>query len=139
MEQLDLFKKSWGVHEGFQKLQEQLDERIPLEGSVPSPRSTNKHLEKFRVASNLAYDLFNNGLMNQRKEFASIFGMRYAEVPVPTIRSQIAFDAKINWEYCEDTIAPRFREIIHAAACEQFGIHYYSNIIIGKVLEEDAA
>ena len=116
-----------------------LTDLLPLEGSVESPRSANRHLEMFRRAQNAVYDCFNNGLMNQRKEFASIFGMRYAEVPVPTIRSQIAFDAKINWEYCEDTIAPRFREIIHAAACEQFGIHYYSNIIIGKVLEEDAA
>jgi len=77
--------------------------------------------------------------MNQRKEFASIFGMRYAEVPVPTIRSQMAFDAKINWEYCEDAIAPEFRRIIKLAAVEQFGIHYRSNMIIAKVMEEEAA
>jgi hypothetical protein len=51
----------------------------------------------------------------------------------------MAFDARINWEYCEDAIAPKFREIIHAAACEQFGIHYHSNMIIAKVMEEDAA
>ena len=76
--------------------------------------------------------------MNRRKDFASIFGMNYAEVPVPTVRSQLAFDARINWDYCEDTIAPRFREIIEAAAREQFGIHYRSNMIIDKVLKEDA-
>jgi hypothetical protein len=84
------------------------------------------------------YDCFNNGLANRRKEFASIFGMNYAEVPVPTVRSQLAFDAKINWEYCEDTIAPKFRKIIHLAAAEQFGVHYRSNMIISKVLKEDA-
>ena len=117
---------------------DKLTDLLPLEGSVESPRSTNKHLEKFRRAQNAVYDCFNNGLMNQRKEFASIFGMRYAEVPVPTIRSQMAFDAKINWEYCEDAIAPEFRRIINLAAAEQFGVHYRSNMIIAKVMEEEA-
>ena len=117
---------------------EKLSELIPMQGSVESPRSVNKHLERFRRAQNAVYDCFNNGLANRRKEFASIFGMNYAEVPVPTVRSQLAFDARINWEYCEDTIAPKFRKIIEAAAVEQFGIHYRSNMIIDKVLKEDA-
>jgi len=117
---------------------DRLNELVPLEGSVESPRSANKYLERFRKAQNAVYDCFNNGLMNQRKEFASIFGMRYAEVPVPTIRSQMAFDAKINWEYCEDAIAPEFRRIINLAAAEQFGVHYRSNMIIAKVMEEEA-
>lgn len=118
---------------------DKLNELIPLEGSVESPRSANKYLERFRKAQNAVYDCFNNGLMNQRKEFASIFGMRYAEVPVPTIRSQMAFNARINWEYVEDTIAPEFRRIIGLAAAEQFGIHYRSNMIIAKAMEEEAA
>ena len=118
---------------------DKLTDLLPLEGSVESPRSANRHLEMFRRAQNAVYDCFNNGLMNQRKEFASIFGMRYAEVPVPTIRSQMAFNARINWEYVEDTIAPEFRRIIGLAAAEQFGIHYRSNMIIAKAMEEDAA
>ena len=118
---------------------DKLNELIPLEGSVESPRSANKYLERFRKAQNAVYDCFNNGLANRRKEFASIFGMNYAEVPVPTVRSQLAFDAKINWEYCEDTIAPKFRKIIHLAAVEQFGVHYRSNMIIKKALEEEVA
>ena len=118
---------------------DKLNELVPLEGSVESPRSANKYLERFRKAQNAVYDCFNNGLMNQRKEFASIFGMRYAEVPVPTIRSQMAFNARINWEYVEDTIAPEFRRIIGLAAAEQFGIHYRSNMIIAKAMEEEAA
>ena len=118
---------------------DKLNELIPLEGSVESPRSANKYLEKFRRTQNAVYDCFNNGLMNRRKDFASIFGMRYAEVPVPTIRSQMAFNARINWEYVEDTIAPEFRRIIGLAAAEQFGIHYRSNMIIAKAMEEEAA
>ena len=118
---------------------DKLTDLLPLEGSVESPRSANRHLEMFRRAQNAVYDCFNNGLMNQRKEFASIFGMRYAEVPVPTIRSQMAFNARINWEYVEDTIHAEFRRIIGLAAAEQFGIHYRSNMIIAKAMEEDAA
>ena len=117
---------------------DKLTDLLPLEGSVESPRSANKYLERFRKAQNAVYDCFNNGLMNQRKEFASIFGMKYAEVPVPTIRSQMAFNARINWEYVEDTIHAEFRRIIGLAAAEQFGIHYRSNMIIDKVLKEDA-
>lgn len=118
---------------------DKLTDLLPLEGSVESPRSTNRHLEKFRRAQNAVYDCFNNGLMNQRKEFASIFGMRYAEVPVPTIRSQMAFNARINWEYVEDEIHAEFRRIINLAAVEQFGTHYRSNMIIAKVMEEEVA
>ena len=116
---------------------DQLNELIPMQGSVEAPRSTNKFLEKFRVAQNAVYDCFNNGLMNRRKQFATIFGMSYAEVPVPTIRDQVTYDIPINWDRIEEVISPRMREIIHAAACEQFGVHYYSNIIIDKALKED--
>ena len=118
---------------------DKLNELIPLEGSVESPRSANKYLERFRKAQNAVYDCFNNGLMNQRKEFATIFGMRYAEVPVPTIRSQMAFNARINWEYVEDEIHAEFRRIINLAAAEQFGVHYRSNMIIAKAMEEELA
>ena len=117
---------------------DKLNELIPMEGSVESPRSANKHLEKFRRAQNAVYDCFNNGLANRRKDFASIFGMNYAEVPVPTIRSQLAFDARINWDYVESSISPKFREMIHSAACEQFGVHYAANMLIDKVMKEDA-
>ena len=117
---------------------DKLNELIPMEGSVESPRSANRHLEKFRRAQNAVYDCFNNGLANRRKYFASIFGMNYAEVPVPTIRSQLAFDARINWDYVESSISPKFREMIHSAACEQFGVHYAANMLIDKVMKEDS-
>lgn len=69
-----LFATSWGINPGFKRLQEKLDELVPFSGKVPQGRSKNKALEKFRVASNLAYDLFNNGLMNRRSQFRGFFG-----------------------------------------------------------------
>ena len=73
-EQNNLFTPSWGVNPGFRKLYDQLDELIPLEGKVPFSRSKNKALEKLRVAGNLVYDLFNNGLINRRSHFHGFFG-----------------------------------------------------------------
>jgi len=35
---------------------DKLNELIPLEGSVESPRSANKYLERFRKAQNAVYD-----------------------------------------------------------------------------------
>ena len=70
----NLFKSSWAINPGFKRLQEKLDELVPFSGRVPQGRSKNKALEKFRVASNLVYDLFNNGLMNRRNNFGSFFG-----------------------------------------------------------------
>ena len=75
MEQLPLFQTSWAVNEGFKNLQEKLDALVPFQGKVPQGRSKNKKLEKFRVAQNLIYDLFNNGLMNRRSHFTQFFGI----------------------------------------------------------------
>ena len=61
--QEELFKNPWGVNEGFKHLQEKLDELVPR--WEWRSKDKNKNLEKFRQASNAAYDLFNNGLGNQ--------------------------------------------------------------------------
>lgn len=47
---------------------------IPHSGSVDNPKN-NKHLEKFRKATNCYYDLYNNGLCNRANEFRRIFGI----------------------------------------------------------------
>ena len=70
----NLFKSSWAINPGFKKLQEKLDELVPFSGRVPHSKSKNKALEKFRVASNLVHDLFNNGLGNRRSHFQGFFG-----------------------------------------------------------------
>jgi len=71
--QLNLFKSSWAVNEGFSCLYDKLSALVPFEGKIPHGRSKNKCLERFRVASNLLYDLFNNGLMNRRSHFHQFF------------------------------------------------------------------
>lgn len=56
-----------GKHQGLRRL---LLQMIPPEGAVGA---VGVELEKFRVASNCYYDLFNNGLCNKYADFKKIF------------------------------------------------------------------
>ena len=64
----------WNNNGRFQMYIEELDALIPDAGEVNEPRK-NKALEKFRVASNCYYDLYNNGLCNRASEFRQVFGI----------------------------------------------------------------
>ena len=73
-QQPDLFEPSWGVRPELEGVRDQLNDLIPGSGRCEKPMSANRALEKFRVAQNLAYDLFNNGLMNSRRHFSKFYG-----------------------------------------------------------------
>ena len=64
----------WNNNGRFQMYVKKLDVLIPDIGEVNEPRK-NKALEKFRVASNFYYDLYNNGLCNRASEFRRVFGI----------------------------------------------------------------
>tara|TARA_A100001015_G_C14945512_1_gene694460 strand:+ start:658 stop:1053 length:396 start_codon:yes stop_codon:yes gene_type:complete len=106
----NLFKSSWAINPGFRHLQEKLDELVPFQGKVPHSRSKNKALEKFRVASNLTYDLFNNGLGNRRNQFGSFFGW------APYTRGGMT---NSQFEEAERKLEPVITRIIIDAAKEQ--------------------
>ena len=107
-----LFSNPWGVNSGFETIREQLNELIPLEGACENPRSTNKHLDKFRRAQNAAYDLFNNGLCNKRGLFKQLFGF------APTQRDA-NYATRMQWSHWEDRVEEILTPIIQAAALEQ--------------------
>ena len=107
-----LFSNSWGVNEGFKTLQEKLDELIPFEGRCEFPNSKNKALDKFRRAQNAAYDLFNNGLGNQRALFKSIFGWSVG------VRDT-SYATKMQWSMWEDRVEEVLTPIMLEAAKEQ--------------------
>ena len=110
--QEELFPNPWGVNVGFKHLQEKLDELVPLMGMCEFPRSKNKHLEKFRQASNAAYDLFNNGLGNRAQQLKKIFGW--------SVSPRITCNAnKMTWSHWEDKVEEVMTPIILAAAKEQ--------------------
>ena len=107
--QLNLFTSSWATISGFENLRDLLSDLLPDEGKVEKSRSTNKKLEHFRVAQNLIYDLFNNGLMNRKVHFRGFFGW-----------APYGFDFSRNqWERFEEELEPVFTQIMQEAATEQ--------------------
>ena len=107
-----LFSNEWGLNSGFTKVADQLNELLPLEGSVEFSRSKNKNLEKFRRTQNAVYDLFNNGLCNKRGLFVQIFGW------APT-QKDCNYASRMQWAHWEDRVEEVLTPIIIAAAREQ--------------------
>ena len=102
-----------------------LYELIPAQGSVEFPRSKNKKLERFRVVSNVTYDVFNNGLGNRANQYTRVMN-RDTDVPVtgPALRRFIREGSqsslsKRTWERVEEIVAPIVRTAIIEAAEEQ--------------------
>ena len=122
MNQLELFTNNWGVNSGFERLRDELNKLIPAAGRCENPMSKNKHLEKFRMAQNAAYDFFNNGLCNKRPLFVSIFAQNESyyidKWNIPT-QSSFRYFTKDSWDMWEDQIEKIFTPIILAAAKEQ--------------------
>ena len=63
----------WNGNGKHQRYLTELYALIPQSGAVTDP-AKNKALEKFRVASNVYYDFYNNGLCNRAKQFRGAFG-----------------------------------------------------------------
>lgn len=109
-----------------------LYELIPAQGSVEFPRSKNKRLERFRVVSNIAYDVFNNGLGNRANQYTRVMnrdvGIRVnGELPLPITGPQLRrliiegcrWDSFKTWKRVEEIVAPIVRTAIIEAAEEQ--------------------
>ena len=110
--QEEMFKNPWGINQGFSHLNNNLNDLLPLEGRCEFPNSKNKALDKFRRAQNAAYDLFNNGLGNQRALFKSIFGWSVG------VRDT-SYATKMQWSMWEDRVEEVLTPIMLEAAKEQ--------------------
>lgn len=105
----------WNSNGRYQVIADRLRELIPVEGSVAQPRK-NKALERFRVASNCYYDLYNNGLCNRTAQFNHVFKTS-AKSPRYCFRSSYGGYKWYNEFHV--MIEERMDEIILAAAAEQ--------------------
>ena len=106
----------WGQTATTKPIVEKLDELIPLEGMVTNPVK-NKHLEKFRKAQNVVYDIFNNGLMNKGKSLKVLGLMRYDLALEEYRGGEIIMRA--NWDRVNEVVEEAFTPIVMAAAKEQ--------------------
>ena len=109
--QLELFTTEWGVRSDIKHLQEQLTELLPMQGKVKNANG-NPALEKFRIAQNVVYDIFNNGLMNRGKSL-KVLGLKKYDLPLPN-----EWFAG-NWDRMEEIVEIPFSQIIQKAAKEQ--------------------
>ena len=127
----------------LEPIMEELQELVPFEGKCEFPQSKNKALDRYRRATNLIHDLFNNGLGNRRKNWYSTFKF---EPPIHThlevYRYSIRQDRKY-WDNIEDRVHSTYRQIVMDAVLEQFGkdiwlkvMHNHSSSIISKAIKE---
>ena len=93
-----------------------LDEMIPLEGSV---RNVNKNraLERFRKATNVVYDIFNNGLCNKAKSLR-VLGLKRYDLPLEEYRGGELL-MRANWERITEIVTPIYEKILLEAVKEQ--------------------
>jgi hypothetical protein len=98
----------WDSDGRYQAAADLLREKVPMSGSVDNPRK-NKKLERYRKATNCYYDLYNNGLCNRAREFASLF-------KIASSRYYNGFDFSENFY---DLVEERMDAIIVEAAAEQ--------------------
>ena len=107
---------SWGCTEVTKELAVKLTELIPLQGSVENPRK-NRHLEKFRKAQNVVYDVFNNGLCNRGSEINRVLGVKARDLNLPKY-TYGNYHAG-NWDQVEELVEEKFTPIVMNAAKEQ--------------------
>ena len=103
-------KTFWNGTAELSPIAEELNKLIPDEGTVKNPKS-NPALEKFRKASNLYYEIFNNGGINGLRGAKPMFGMEAS-----WLRNLLRYNMYDTiFAYTE----PRIEEIVKAAAKEQ--------------------
>ena len=101
---------SWGIHKSYKKLYDALWDKVPAMGEIKG--NNNKKLEKFRRASNVIYDIFNNGLMNRARELR-VLKLKVDDLSLPNSYCEP------NWDYNEEIVWEAFRPIIIEAVTEQ--------------------
>ena len=101
---------NWGIHKSFQEMYDALWEKIPAMGEIKG--KNNKKLEKYRKASMVIYDIFNNGLMNRGNQLR-VLGLKKDDLSLPNEYCEP------NWDYNEEIIWEAFRPIIIDATVEQ--------------------
>lgn len=114
--QKELFTSEWGVRNDVKHLVDALQNKLPAMGMVKNANK-NRHLEKFRKAQNVTYDIFNNGLCNRGKSL-KVLGLKKDDLPLPEYYGRDSYFPG-NWDRIEFLVSEAFAPIIRNAAIEQ--------------------
>ena len=94
-----------------------LSDRVPFTGTC-----SNRHLERFRKASNAYYDVFNNGGGNRNASIGQFFGKEVNEL----LRQGNRRGGFIRWDVVAQIVDRKMDEII---------VDCYSEFTAKKVME----
>lgn len=110
----------WGCTPEAKVLAEKLSnlDAFPLQGECELKYTKNRHLDRFRRAQNVVYDIFNNGLCNRAKE-AKILGLAKRDLPLDVYDYSGRFMYPANWDRIEEMVEEKFTPFVMAAAKEQ--------------------
>lgn len=110
MRKEDKLKSFWNGDSDLQDVAFKLQGLVPMQGPVEDAKK-NKALERFRVASNCYYDLYNNGLDNRARQFSALFKVRVGDY-----RDR---RGEMDFAGIEPVVEPIMRRFVLAAAKEQ--------------------
>lgn len=114
-----------GKHEA---LDEKLRKLVPGIGEVENA-DRNPALERYRVASNCYYDLYNNGLCNMAKEFRKVFGFSGKKLQT----AHLGLRGALTQELVDRTESAMDKIILAAAKEQRIGEHTGETIDITPV------
>ena len=103
-------------NENLTSVVEALNDLIPMEGSVTNPVK-NRKLEQYRVAQNVTYDIFNNGLGNKGRSLKAL-GLKMYDLPLEEWRGGECI-MRANWTRIKEIVEPIMEKKILLAAVEQ--------------------
>lgn len=108
---------SWGLHKDYSSLHDALWAKVPDEGSISGNR--NKSLEKFRKATQVIYDIFNNGLLN-RGQSLKCLKLKKDDLILPHyINGKLRNPTQDEWQVNEKLVWEAFKPILLDAVVEQ--------------------
>lgn len=101
----------WGSTHPMSPMVDALNRLIPAIGACSDAKGENKALDAFRVASNLYYDVFNNG------------GLNYTPAQIRAVfpKYRVAKVRARRWDELYAVMDPIIEELIIAAVVEQLG------------------
>lgn len=110
----------WGCTPETKILADKLSslDAFPAQGECELKYTKNKYLERFRKAQNVAYDIFNNGMMNRGRQWKHL-GIPKRDLPLDYYDYSGRIIQYANWDRIEEMVEEKFTPIIMAAAKEQ--------------------
>ena len=107
----------WGLHRDFSTLYDVLWSKVPNEGSISG--NSNKCLERFRKATQVIRDIFNNGLLN-RGQSLKCLKLKKDDLFLPKyMYGRFRNPTQDEWQINEKIVWEAFKPILLDAVVEQ--------------------